>query len=144
MIMKKIGIAALILAGMSVLSQPALAADKVSASAKADSKAEHPLTFWEKLRKKINMFTPQKKLEATTAVGGVRGAQTEVSDVYWKGEANQLINGDELAAFKKAADLAETGDTKQAQAAFADFVKTHPDSPLRKDADQALAMLQKQ
>lgn len=123
----------------AALSQPVFAAEKSGASAKA----ERQMTFWEKLRKKINMFTPQKKLEATTAVGGVRGAQTEANDVYWKGEANQLINADELAAFKKAADLAESGEMKQAQAAFAEFVKTHPDSPLRKDANQALAMLQK-
>ncbi|MGZ3158691.1 MAG: hypothetical protein ACXU7D_08375 [Burkholderiaceae bacterium] len=130
--MKKI-VALLLLAGFAAFSQPILAADK----------AERPLTFWEKLRKKINMFTPQKKLEATTAVGGVRGAQTEANDVYWKGEANQLINADELAAFKKAEDLADSGEMKQAQAAFAEFVKAHPDSPLRKDADQALALLQK-
>ncbi|HEY8100726.1 MAG TPA: hypothetical protein VIF82_08215 [Burkholderiaceae bacterium] len=136
--MKKIA-ALLLLMGFAAFSQPLLAADKAAAS----SKAEHPLTFWEKLRKKINMFTPQKKLEATTAVGGVRGAQTQANDVYWKGEANQLINAEELAAFKKAEDLADSGDMKQAQAAFAEFVKVHPDSPLRKDADQALALLQK-
>lgn len=139
--MKKIGIAALLLTmGLAAFAEPAMAVDKVSTS----SKAEHTLTFWEKLRKKLNMFTPQKKLEATTAVGGVRGAQTEVNDVYWKGEADQLINADELTAFKKATDLAETGDAKGAHAAFAEFVKSHPDSPLRKDAEQALAMLQKQ
>jgi TolA-binding protein len=136
--MKKI-IALLLTLGFAALVQPVFAADKASATAKS----ERQLTFWEMLRKKINMFTPQKKLEATTAVGGVRGAQTEANDVYWKGEANQLINAEELAAFKKAEDLAEAGDMKQAQAAFAEFVKVHPDSPLRKEADQALAMLQK-
>jgi TolA-binding protein len=138
--MKKI-VALLLVMLCAAFSQSVLAADKTAASSPA--KAEHQMSFWEKLRKKINMFTPQKKLEATTAVGGVRGAQTEVNDVYWKGEANQLINAEELAAFKKAADLADAGDMKQAQAAFAEFVKTHPDSPLRRDADQALALLQK-
>jgi TolA-binding protein len=136
--MKKI-IALLLAIGFTAIVQPVFAADKASASAKADRQ----LTFWEMLRKKINMFTPQKRLEATTAVGGVRGAQTEVNDVYWKGEANQLINAEELAAFKKAEDFAEAGDMKQAQAAFAEFVKLHPDSSLRKEADQALAMLQR-
>lgn len=130
--MKKI-VALLLVMGFTAFSQPVFAADK----------AERPLTLWEKLRKKINMFTPQKKLEATTAVGGVRGAQTEANDVYWKGEANQLINAEEYAAFKKGIDFADAGDMKQAQAAFTDFVKMHPDSSLRKDADLALAQLQK-
>jgi len=97
--MKKI-VALLLLMGFAAFSQPILAADKAAAS----SKAEHPLTFWEKLRKKINMFTPQKKLEATTAVGGVRGAQTEVNDVYWKGEANHMINAEELGVTSKNVD----------------------------------------
>lgn len=130
--MKKI-VALLLVMGFTALSQPVLAAEK----------AVRPLTLWEKLRKKINMFTPQKKLEATTAVGGVRGKQTEANDVYWKGEANQMINAEEYAAFKKGIDFADAGDMKQAQAAFADFVKAHPDSTLRKDADLALAQLQK-
>jgi TolA-binding protein len=135
--MKKI-IALLLVTGFAACSQSVFAADKVAAE-----KTERSLTIWEKLRKKINMFTPQKKLEATTAVGGVRGAQTESNDVYWKGEANQMINAEEYAAFKKGIDFADVGDMKQAQTAFADFVKMHPDSSLRKDADQALAMLMK-
>jgi TolA-binding protein len=134
--MKKI-ITLFLLFGFVSLTQLAIAADKPV------QKTERPLTLWEKLRKKINSFTPEKKLEATTAVGGVRGTLTDSKDVYWKGEANQLINADEYDAFKKAVDLAEAGDAKQAQAAFADFVKAHPDSSLRKEADQALAMLQK-
>jgi TolA-binding protein len=108
----------------------------------AEDKNLAPLGFWEMLRMKIEQLTPQKKLNTTTAVGGVRGAAVEVADVYWKGETKpQFIDADELGAFQKAMSLVEGGQKDQAQAAFTDFVKTYPDSPLRKDADQAMAQL---
>lgn len=98
--------------------------------------------FWEKLRMRIEQLTPQKKLGNTTAVGGVRGAAVEVSDVYWKGEAKpQSVDADELTAFQKAMALVEADQKDQAQAAFADFARTYPASPLKADADQALARL---
>ena len=102
------------------------------------------LSFWDKLRKKIELLAPQKKVNASTAVGGVRGAQVSADDTYWKGEkmAKTPVDADELATFEKAMALAEAGDTKQAQTAFSEFIKKSPDSPLRKDADQALAQLQ--
>jgi TolA-binding protein len=102
------------------------------------------LSFWEMLRKRIESFTPQKKISSTNAVGGVRGALADASDIYWKGEVTQeLIDADEMVAFKKAMDTGVTGDKIQAQAAFSDFIKNYPDSSLRKDADQALATLSK-
>ena len=54
----------------------------------------------------------------------------------------QPIDADELAAFKKAISLVDAGDMTGAQTAFADFLKKHPDSRLREDAEQALAQLQ--
>lgn len=102
------------------------------------------LSFWDKLRKKVETITPQKKIGATNAVGGVRGALSDAHDIYWKGEAVPVeIDPAELGAFKKAMDLAATGETKQAHDAFAEFVKNYPNSSLRKDADQALAALEK-
>ena len=101
-------------------------------------------SFWDMLRKKIESFTPQKKIASTNAVGGVRGALSDASDIYWKGEATQeVIDADEMAAFKKAMDMGISGDKIQAQAAFSDFIKTYPDSSLRKDANQALTALSK-
>jgi TolA-binding protein len=130
--MKKL-IALLVLLGV-VLAAPAYSADE-----KQDG------SLWERLRKKIEMLTPKKKISTTTAVGGVRGSQADADDVYWKGEAKaQPVDADELAAFKKAISLAEAGDTAGAQGAFADFLKKHPDSRLREDAEQALAQLQPQ
>jgi TolA-binding protein len=101
------------------------------------------MSLWERLRKKIETFTPQKKIGATNAVGGVRGAPSDANDIYWKGEAtHETIEAEELNAFKKAMDLGAAGETKQAHDAFAEFIKTYPNSSLRKDADQALATLQ--
>jgi TolA-binding protein len=97
--------------------------------------------FFDKLRMRIEQLVPQKKLSSTTAVGGVRGAPVETSDVYWKGEA-RAIDAAELAAFQKALSLAEGGKKTEAASAFAEFAKTYPDSPLRKDADKAVLLLQ--
>ena len=109
-----------------------------------DNNAGSTMSIWEKLRKKIESFTPQKKIAATNAVGGVRGALSDASDIYWKGEVtHEVIDADEMSAFKKAMDLGVSGETGQAQAAFKEFIKTYPESPLRKDADQALEAIAK-
>lgn len=124
-------IALFVLLGV-VLAAPAYSADDTQGG-----------SLWERLRKKIELLTPKKKIGTTTAVGGVRGSLADADDVYWKGEAsNQPIDADELAAFKKAIALVDAGDTAGAQAAFTDFVNKHPDSRLREDAETALAQLQ--
>lgn len=130
--MKKL-IVPLLLVCMSLLSQ----------TLHADVKNDGSLSFWEKLRAKIEQIAPQKKVTATTAVGGVRGAKMATDDVYWKGEkVAQAVDSDELETFKQAMALATAGEHAKAQTAFAEFVTKNPDSPLRKDADQALAQLQ--
>ena len=129
-IMKK-SIAILMLVGMALGTQTLYAAEGNDST----------LSFWEKLRKRIEMLAPQKKVNATTAVGGVRGAQISPDDTYWKGEKVKAIDQDELVAFKMAMALAESGELTKAQTAFTEFVKKSPDSPLRKDADLALAQL---
>lgn len=109
----------------------------------AEGKRDSSPSFWDMLRAKIEQMAPQKKVTATTAVGGVRGARMAADDVYWKGEkVAQTVDADELEAFQKAMALATTGERVKAQQAFAEFVTKNPDSPLRKDADQALAQLQ--
>ena len=97
----------------------------------------------ERLRKKIEVMTPKKKLSTTTAAGGVRGSLADADDVYWKGEAkSQAVDSEELSAFKKAIALVDAGKTADAQVAFSDFIKQHPDSVLRGDAEAALTQLQ--
>ena len=110
----------------------------------AAEKGDSSKSFWEKLRTKIEAMAPQKKMTVTTAAGGVRGAPVSTNDMYWKNEATgQTIPDEELAEFKKAMTLAGSDDKTQAQAAFSDFIKKYPESSLRKDADQALALLSK-
>jgi len=100
-------------------------------------------SLWERLRKKIEVMTPKKKLSTTTAAGGVRGSLADADDVYWKGEAkSQAVDSEELTAFKKAIALVDAGKTADAQVAFSDFIKQHPDSVLRGDAEAALTQLQ--
>lgn len=150
--MKKITV--LLLLGLALGSQLLYAAEKgaskqnaakkddskQSAAGKSDSKE----SFWHQLRIKIESMTPQKKTSVTTATGGVRGAPGSTEDIYWKNEATgQTIVSEELEAFKKAMRLADSDDKAQAHAAFAEFIKKYPESSLRKDADQALALLAK-
>jgi TolA-binding protein len=98
-------------------------------------------SFWEKLRNKLESFVPREKVTSTTATGGVRGAPAASEEIYWKGEAStQTIDPDELAAFNKALAFVDSGDKAQAQSAFSEFINTYPDSPLRQDADQAMAL----
>ncbi|GAB4116903.1 MAG: hypothetical protein Fur0026_04640 [Sideroxydans sp.] len=104
--------------------------------------SDQELSLWERLRKKIELLTPKKKLSTTTAAGGVRGSLADADDVYWKGEAKPVaIDENELAAFSKAIALVDAGNTADAQAAFTQFVKQYPDSSLRTDAEAALAQL---
>lgn len=109
----------------------------------AEGKAGASSGFWEVLKAKIEQMAPQKRVTATTAVGGVRGAKMASDDVYWKGEQiAQTVDADELSAFQNAMALASAGEMQKAQDAFAAFVSSNPESPLRKDAEQALAQLQ--
>ena len=90
----------LMLLSMSLMSQ----------TLHAEVKSADTLGFWEKLRVKIEQMAPQKKVSATTAVGGVRGAKVVADDVYWKGEKTAaVVDADELDAFKSAMALAAGG-----------------------------------
>jgi len=86
--------------------------------------SDEELSLWERLRKKIELLTPKKKLTTTTAAGGVRGSLADADDVYWKGEAKPVIIDEaELAAFGAAVALAGEGTTNSAPVAFARFIK---------------------
>lgn len=114
-----------------------------SQSLHAGEKNDNASSFWDKLRSKIESMTPQRNLGATTATGGVRGAPAAYEDMYWKNDASaQTIGSDELEAFAKAMKLTDLEDKAQAQTAFSEFVSKYPESSLRKDAEQALVLLQ--
>jgi hypothetical protein len=98
--------------------------------------------LFDSLRKKIEQLTPKKKLQTTNAVGGVRGAQADADELYWKGEKKeQSIDADELAAFEEALNQAEAGNKTGAEKMLKDFLKKYPQSQLKPDAEQALALL---
>jgi len=101
------------------------------------------VSLWKRMRYKIDQLTPKKKINITTAVGGVRGDRADAGEVYWKGEGKkQAIDSDELKAFREALSLVDAGYLPMAQSAFGDFLKKFPESRLREDAEQALAQLQ--
>lgn len=101
--------------------------------------------FMEKLRMKVEQLTPQKQVNVSTAVGGVRGSAVAASDVYWKGEAKpQAIDAAELEAFQKGVALVESDQKVQARAVFAEFAKTYPESILKADAEEIMRHLAEQ
>lgn len=105
----------------------------------ADSKE---IGLFESLRQKIELLTPKKKLTTTTSVGGVRGSLADAGELYWKGEkTEQAIDADELFAFDEALSQAEAGDLVSAENGLSQFLNNYPQSQLRGDAEQALALL---
>ena len=122
--------ATILILGLS-LATSSIAADENKASA------------FDGFRKKIEQLTPKKKLQTTTAVGGVRGdLAADAGALYWKGEmAEQTIDAEELTAFEEALTLAEAGNKTPAEKSLNDFLKKYPDSQLKPDAEQALALL---
>ncbi|MCW8825566.1 MAG: hypothetical protein OQK78_03985 [Gammaproteobacteria bacterium] len=133
--MKKIITALTLILGVTVCAQPLYAEE-------TNQPKEESTSLWDSLRKKIETFTPKKKLVATTAVGGVRGALVESDDLYWKGEiAIKEIDPKELGDFENALVLYESGNTEGAQNAFNKFLSDYPESKLVTDANQALELL---
>jgi TolA-binding protein len=111
----------------------------LTSNALADEERKADEGLLDTLRKKIEMLMPKKKLQTTTAVGGVRGSKADANDLYWKGEeAEEGIDADELAAFDEALSLAEAGEMAAAEKGLKAFVKSYPSSQLREDAEQAL------
>jgi hypothetical protein len=106
----------------------------------AEEQVAPEMSFWEKIRARIEKVTPQKKTAVTTAVGGVRGAKSDGgNDLYWKGEAvSPSVSEQELEKFKEALIMAEAGDLVQARDLFEKFVTEYQDSILKEDALLAL------
>lgn len=99
--------------------------------------------FWSKMKSKVESITPKKKTAATTAVGGVRGAQDDSAKaVYWKGkEIDEEVAPDELYKFKSALEYAIDGNPQESLKHFDEFLAQYPKSPLREDAIKAVEKL---
>ncbi|MFA5517324.1 MAG: hypothetical protein WDA20_13680 [Desulfuromonadales bacterium] len=100
--------------------------------------------YWEKLKNKLTHITPQKSGPATTAVGGIRGAQDQSADgLYWKGEEEEiLVAEEEYARFQEAYQAAIAGNKEEAKTKFQAILTDFPQSPLAEDARLALQQLQ--
>lgn len=116
----------------------------IAVAVQAQELQKEPASIWEKIRTKIEKITPKQKPTVTTAVGGVRGAQSDDQELYWKGEEKPVaISDEEIDMFSSALQLAESGVNDKATAAFQDFLVKFPDSSLVPDAKTALVELGK-
>jgi len=98
--------------------------------------------MWSRLRQ----YGPKlsvKETEKTTVVAGVRGAESTTSTLtpYWKGDKTKdPAYVAEVNAFNGAQTLAERADYPAASAAFEQFLKDHPDSTFKPNAEFGLAL----
>lgn len=119
------------------------------AAASAQKQGQQPMqgvtiSEWLKgLQKKIEQIVPKKSLPMTTAVAGVRGTKEEDQPkLYWKGKmGEEIITEEELARFKKAVDLAISGERDAALRELEDFMKQYPDSALIPDAKKTIDLV---
>jgi TolA-binding protein len=92
-------------------------------------------SFFTGLRHKAERIIPVKK-----AAGG--GEAVSAEELYWKGVKREASVGEEeLEKFKSAVGLALQGKDEEAALAFEVFAREFPESPLRKDARDAMGML---
>ena len=100
-------------------------------------------SFWDTLRSKIEKVTPNKKASVTTAVGGVRGAQSDSGgNLYWKDKQEIIeVSDAELNQFSQALEFATAGETEKAISQFEAFLVKFPQSILREDTIMALERL---
>ena len=127
----------------------ALAATFLSHAALAEPSADTSATltldrFLQTIRVKLERFTPNRALDATTAVSGVRGREVHADDIYWKGASSPTeISQIQLQRFNQALSQLEAGSIVQATEGMRDFLRDYPASPLATDASAALALMQK-
>ena len=105
--------------------------------------AGEEIGWWQQLKNKAQKIAPAKKPAATTAVGGVRGAQAVTGDpLYWKaGEEGAVVSEDEIEKFNLAVEHAMGGEGEESLKAFEEFLKDYPESQLAGDAKEAVERL---
>lgn len=101
--------------------------------------------YWQQLKGRLTQISPQKKGNATTAVGGVRGSKDQAADtLYWKDEAKKVqVTEEEYNRFSAAYQSVVDGNKEAALTGFQAFVNDYPQSPLKEEALVAIATLQK-
>lgn len=100
--------------------------------------------YWQGMKERLSKIAPQKKVSATTAVGGVRGSKDQSADtLYWKDEAiTAKVPDEEYAFFTVAFQLAVDGKKADATSSFQAFLKEYPQSSLKGEALAAINTLQ--
>ena len=106
-------------------------------------KGEGLMGWLKSLQRKIESLAPQRSLQLSTGVAGIRGAKDdEQAKLYWKGkDTADPVTVDELSAFGAAVDLALTGKQAEAAKELEKFIAQYPDSPLIADARKTLEMV---
>lgn len=130
-----------------LLAAVLLATSAISLAAKGENlpptQAAQPMdslqSFLLSMRLKLERLMPQNHLTATTAVGGVRGAQVGADDVYWKGAAG--VDAQQVLEFNAAMANIQDGHFESAKLRIRSFLREHPESPLSTDAEEALKLL---
>jgi len=86
-----------------------------------------------------------RKHSQVVAVAAVRGTKSDGSEarrLYWKGkEKTASVTKEQLDAFKSAVSLAEAGKKDEAEKSLDNFLTTYPESPMKAEAEQTLALL---
>ena len=75
------------------------------------------------------------------AVAAVRGDKAKpTTKLYWKGEKGEVSDA-EIADFKAAVDLAQTGKPDEARAALDAFLVKYPATAMKADVEQTRSLL---
>jgi outer membrane protein assembly factor BamD (BamD/ComL family) len=109
----------------------------IAVSAEAAEKVD---PVFSRLRSAVSRVQ-KKKANQETATAGVKGAPEDATDeLYWKGSETELgeKEADELQAILV---LIEKGEKDSAIAGLEDFIKTHPESPVKADVEEEIKAL---
>lgn len=116
-------------------------AEEAKAAPANDSKA-----YLEALQVKLDHAARRANQPASgsTSVIGLRGSKQEPlsKQLYWKGKQGpEPVSPDEIKEFRAAVEQAKAGQTAEASSALKTFLTTHPQSPLKTDAQETLKIL---
>lgn len=87
---------------------------------------------------KIGVFKAKKKDKVVSSVAGVKGAEDEGDEVYWK---KWDVTDEETDAFDAAVKHAQEGHMDEAVKGLEAFLADYPESPLVADAKDGIEAL---
>lgn len=128
-----------------VLVAGLVAGGAAGAGAAAAEKDEGLMGWLKALQRRIETLTPQRSVQLSTGVAGIRGAKDdEQAKLYWKGKDEAApVTADELEMFGAAVERALKGENAEAAKDLEAFLARYPDSPLTADAKKTLELMKK-